>query len=116
MKTPIRLALCSLTLSGAILQTHADDSHEWLLDSIPQRWDYQSAYSQKLPTEDSWWKTFGDSTLDSLIDMAEKQNYNLSAALARIEMAKKTLDVAKSAYFPTVDLSAGWSKGQSSGA
>ncbi|MDE6638559.1 MAG: efflux transporter outer membrane subunit, partial [Muribaculaceae bacterium] len=41
---------------------------------------------------------------------------NLSAALARIEMAKKTLDAAKSAYFPTINLNAGWSKGQSSGA
>lgn len=116
MKTPIKLALFLMTLSGAAFQAKADDSHEWLLDSIPQSWNYQSAYTQKLPTEDAWWKTFGDATLDSLIDMAEKENYNLSAALARINMAKKTLDVAKSAYFPTINLSAGWSKGQSSGA
>lgn len=116
MKTPLKLAFITLILSGAPLQANADNSREWLLDSIPQRWDYQSAYSQKLPTEDAWWKTFGDSTLDSLIDMAEKENYNLSAALARIEMAKKTLDIAKSAYFPSINLSAGWSKGQSSGA
>ncbi|MDE6632428.1 MAG: TolC family protein, partial [Muribaculaceae bacterium] len=116
MKTPLKLALLTFTLSGVMLQAKADDTRQWLLDSIPSQWNYQSSYSQKLPTDDAWWKTFGDSTLDSLINMAEKENYNLSAALARIEMAKKTLDVAKSAYFPTVDLSAGWSKGQSSGA
>ena len=118
MKTPLQFALFMITISGAIfpIKVKADDSRQWLLDSVPNSWNYQSAYTQKLPTEDAWWKTFGDNTLDSLIDMAEKENYNLSAALARIEMAKKTLDAAKSAYFPTINLSAGWSKGQSSGA
>ena len=105
-----------LTATGAAFQAIADDSRGWLLDSIPQQWSYKSAYTQKLPTDDDWWKTFGDSTLDSLINMAERENYNLSATLQRIEMAKKTLDIAKSAYFPTVNVSAGWQKGQSSGA
>ncbi len=116
MKTPIKLALLTLSATGSILSAKASDSRDWLLDSIPQRWNYESAYSQKLPSDDAWWKTFGDSTLDSLIDMAEKENYNLAAALSRIEMAKKTLDAAKSAYFPTINLAAGWAKGQSSGA
>ncbi|MDE6554090.1 MAG: efflux transporter outer membrane subunit [Muribaculaceae bacterium] len=116
MKTPFKIALLIMTATGGVSQTYADDNRGWLLDSIPQKWDYQSAYSQKLPTDDDWWKTFGDPTLDSLINMAERENYNLAAALQRIEMAQKSLDVAKSAYFPTVNLSAGWSKGQSSGA
>lgn len=116
MKTPLKFALSLLTVAGTFSESVADNSHEWLLDSVPQNWNYQSAYSQKLPTEDEWWKTFGDNTLDSLIDMAEKENYNLAAALQRIEMAKKTLEVAKSAYFPTVNVSAGWQKGQTSGA
>ncbi|MDE6695370.1 MAG: efflux transporter outer membrane subunit [Muribaculaceae bacterium] len=116
MKTPLKLALLTFVLSGAASQVYASDSQDWLFDSIPDQWNYQSAYSQKLPTDDDWWKTFSDPTLDSLINIAEKENYNLSAALARIEMAKKTLDAAKSAYFPTINLNAGWSKGQSSGA
>lgn len=116
MKTPLKLALLTLFFSGVATQTYASNNQDWLLDSIPDQWNYQSAYSQKLPTDDDWWKTFSDPTLDSLINIAEKENYNLSAALARIEMAKKTLDAAKSAYFPTINLNAGWSKGQSSGA
>lgn len=116
MKTPLKIALLLFAASGPATRAIADDASTWLLDSLPQQWSYQSAYTQKLPTDDDWWKTFGDQTLDSLINMAEKENYNLSAALQRIEMAKKTLDVAKSAYFPTVNLSAGWQKGQSSGA
>ncbi|MDE7345901.1 MAG: efflux transporter outer membrane subunit [Muribaculaceae bacterium] len=116
MKTPLKTALLIFVTAGTASQAIADDSHNWLLDSIPQKWNYQSVYSQTLPTDDDWWKTFGDPTLDSLINLAEKENFNLAAALQRIEMAKKTLEVAKSAYFPSVDLSAGWSKGQSSGA
>ncbi len=116
MKTRFKIALLTLAASGSVISSKASDTRDWLLDSIPQRWNYESAYSQKLPTDDDWWKTFGDATLDSLIDMAEKENFNLAAALSRIEMAKKTLDVAKSTYFPTVNLSAGWTKGQSSGA
>lgn len=105
-----------VTLAVPASKASADDSRSWLLDSIPREWSYQSEYSQKLPTDDAWWKTFGDSTLDSLINMAERENYNLAAALQRIEIAKKTMEAAKSAYFPTVNLSAGWTKGQSSGA
>lgn len=116
MKTPLKTALIIITAGTTALNANADHSRDWLLDSIPQQWSYKSAYSQKLPTEDDWWKTFGDQTLDSLINMAERENYNLAAALQRIEMAKKTLDVAKSAYFPTINVSAGWTKGQSSGA
>ena len=116
MKTSLRIALLVLTATGGASHATAESSCEWLLDSIPQKWNYQSAYSQKLPTDDDWWKTFGDPTLDSLINLAENENYNLAAAFQRIEMAKKTLDVAKSAYFPTIGVSAGWSKGQSSGA
>ncbi|MDE5586569.1 MAG: efflux transporter outer membrane subunit [Muribaculaceae bacterium] len=116
MNTPNKIALLIMTATGASLTSGAVEPQQWLLDSLPQHWNYQSAYSQKLPTDDDWWKTFGDATLDSLINIAEKENYNISAALARIEMAKKTLDAAKSAYFPTVNLAAGWQKGQSSGA
>ncbi len=116
MKTQLKLALLTIAASSGATQAFASESNDWLLDSIPQQWEYKSAYSQKLPTDDNWWKTFEDPTLDSLINMAETKNYNLAAALSRIEIAKKTLDVAKAAYFPTVNLSAGWAKGQSSGA
>lgn len=117
MKTHLKAGLTVIAaLSSAASSFAIDPPVKWLRDSIPDSWEYVSQYSQKLPTEDAWWKTFGDNDLDSLISMAEKENYNLAAALSRIEMAKKTLEAAKSAYFPTINLSAGWTKGQSSGA
>lgn len=104
--------LFGLSVASAASQTQP----RWLTDTIPGQWSYQSPYSQKLPTDDEWWKTFGDSTLDSLINMAIDRNYNLGAALKRIELARHTMDAAKGAYFPTISLNGGWVKGQSSGA
>lgn len=89
---------------------------KYLHDPMPERWLYKSPYTQKLPQEDDWWHTFGDSTLDSLINMAMKENYNLQAAMQRIEMASRALDVARAAYYPNLGISAGYTKGQSSGA
>ena len=117
MKTPLLNGLAVIAViilhSNVMSATQPEDR---LLQPIPDKWDYVSQYNQKLPSEDDWWETFGDKTLDSLINMAERENYNVAAALARIEMAKKTLAAAKSAYFPTIGLSASWTKGQSSGA
>lgn len=83
---------------------------------MPERWLYKSPYTLKLPQEDDWWHTFGDADLDSLIKMAMKENYNLQAALQRIEMAGRAIEIARASYYPNLGVSAGYTKGQSSGA
>ncbi len=104
---------------GATLTTFAASAQtaqpRWLTDTIPGQWSYTSPYNQKLPNDDEWWKTFGDSSLDSLINMAIDRNYNLAAAVKRIDMARHTVEAAKGAYFPTINLNAGYTKGQTSG-
>lgn len=71
---------------------------------------------QVLPAEDGWWKTFGDTMLDSLISLAENNNFDIRAALIRMESASKEIALAKSAYYPTLDASAGWTRTQNAGA
>lgn len=93
-----------------------DGPGKYLHDPLPERWLYKSPYTQKLPQEDDWWRTFGDTDLDSLINMAMKENYNLQAALQRIEMASRAIEVARASYYPNLGVSAGYTKGQSSGA
>ncbi len=117
MKTLLKSTFTLISAMATAVCSYATENPvRWLRDSLPDSWEYVSQYSQKLPTEDDWWKTFGDRNLDSLISMAERENFNAGAAVSRIEMARKTLDAAKSAYFPTIDLSASWTKGQNSGA
>lgn len=83
---------------------------------MPQSWRYVEAFEQTLPDDDQWWKTFQDATLDQLVAEAVERNYNVAMAARRMEIARQTLVQARSQYFPTVGLNAGWSKSRTSGA
>jgi NodT family efflux transporter outer membrane factor (OMF) lipoprotein len=50
-----------------------------------------------------WWRSFGDSTLDGLIDRALAGNPSLKVAQARFERAQAAVGVAKSADGPQVN-------------
>lgn len=84
-------------------------------DSIPKTWSYTSDYYQNIPPEDFWWKQFNDPLLDSLIDTGIDRNFNVAIAAKRIQLARQALRQAKSGYYPTLGLSAGWTKQRSSG-
>lgn len=58
--------------------------------------------------EDAWWQSFGDPMLDSLVERGLDANYELGAAVRRVEIARAYVGQAKSAYYPTVGVSAGW--------
>lgn len=85
---------------------------------LPQAWEQSvddSTFQQTLPIDDNWWRLFEDTLLDSLIQVAINQNYSLEMAAYRVEVAQSNFRIAKSAYYPTLGLNAGWSKEQSSG-
>lgn len=105
------LALFIVTLKASAELT----PESMLRDSLPERWNYVSEFEQTLPSDDQWWKSFRDATLDSLINMAERNNYNAAIAVKRIGIARQAWNQAKAEYFPDLSLSAGWTKGQSSG-
>lgn len=77
-------------------------------------WQYSSDYTPSLPATDAWWKGFGDPLLDSLIAQASAGNYDLRLAARRLEMSRLQMRQAKSAYWPTVAASAGWTKDRTS--
>ena len=86
-----------------------------LNDSLPSQWVYDEHFDQSLPTDDRWWNYFDDPVLDSLIVMGVENNYNVLMAARRIEMARQSLNSARSGYFPTLNLSGGWNKNRPSG-
>ena len=63
----------------------------------------------------AWWRRFNDATLDSLIILGEKNNYDAAAAVRRIAIARAQLGTARSAWFPQIDVSAGYNRERSSG-
>ena len=104
--------LCLLVPIGVMAQTE----HKYLDRALPGSWSEEgSDFQQTLPVEDNWWRNFKDPLLDSLIEVAVKQNYSVQMAMDRIAMAKANLRSAQGSYSPTLGLSAGWTRQQSSG-
>jgi NodT family efflux transporter outer membrane factor (OMF) lipoprotein len=54
------------------------------------------------PPPETWWRSFDDTTLDRLVDMAVQQNLPLQVAGLRIMQARAQLGVANAAIYPTV--------------
>lgn len=94
----------------------AQTEHKYLDHALPEAWqENDSSFQQTLPVEDNWWRNFDDPVLDSLIDVAVKQNYSVQMAADRIAMAKANLRIQQGSYSPSLGLSAGWNRQQSSG-
>ncbi|CAI8793132.1 efflux transporter outer membrane subunit [Methylocaldum szegediense] len=55
----------------------------------------------------TWWKSFGDSVLDRLMDQALTGNLDLKLALARIDQARAQRRGTRAELFPSVDAMAG---------
>lgn len=88
----------------------------YLDNPLPTEWEEDSkVFQQVLPVDDQWWKSFQDSMLDSLIAVAIQRNYSVMTAIDRINMAQANLRIARSNFFPTIGLNAGWTRDQTSG-
>jgi multidrug efflux system outer membrane protein len=70
----------------------------------------KSAEAKEIAAE--WWKAFGDPQLPVLVEEALHYNQDLALALARLDEARALAGVAKSAYFPTLDLGAQFGESQ----
>lgn len=100
----------------SVLIAQNERVNKYLQQALPIVWeDNDSTFQQTLPVDDSWWKSFDDRILDSLINISVKQNYSALMALNRIDIAKATLRSEQGSYYPTLTLDAGWNKEQSSG-
>ena len=77
-----------LLLSGAALLSACTVGPDYKHPDTPTPRSWSSAVPQggALPSPD-WWRSFGSQQLDSLIQRAQKQNYDLAAAAARIQEA-----------------------------
>lgn len=107
----MRCAAITMFVAFAVPQMFSSDrSREVLRDSIPGHWTYDSHFDQTLPTDDNWWHRLGDPVLDSLINIGEKNNYDVLEASHRIVMAKEAIKSVQAGYYPTLSLQGGWNK------
>lgn len=59
------------------------------------------------PVSGHWWKTFGDETLNDLVDQALDDNLTLKAGYQRLMQARAVADRQSASLFPTLDATAG---------
>lgn len=104
-----------ITLSCGLCLTSASAQRPIKADDMPLQWRYTETFDQTIPTSDTWWKSFGDAILDSLISVGIANNYDVLSAQRRINIARQNLRQARSAYFPTLTASGAWSASRSSG-
>ena len=114
--------LLLLTITAAAQKP--SKAERYLRSQMPQEWGAMSEgnlnmdeqlFQQTLPVEDEWWKVFGDPMLDSLITVAVDQSFDVLMAIDRMNMAKYSMRIARSNFFPTLTFGAGWTKEQTSG-
>ena len=59
----------------------------------------------KAPASAPWWRSFGDATLDALVDQALRDSPTLAAAQARLRQARATLSQRDAERLPTASAS-----------
>ena len=62
-----------------------------------------------------WWHHFEDSTLVALVHSAVENNYNVQAAIRRIDASKASLAGTRASYYPSISLNAGYDYNRDSG-
>lgn len=105
------LLLGSISLSGCIV-SRVDPQKPQL--PLPEALPAPTQATTSLP--DPWWKIFGDSRLDALIEEALRHNADVAVAAARVAQARGALGIANADRLPSLDLQAEATRSKESGA
>lgn len=103
-----------LLLTVVLFPLKAQKNEKWLKHPMPDSFPADSFIEQKLPIEEQWWTTFNDPLLDSLIQVATTNNWDLLIARNRIAQARAAMMSAYGGLLPSFSLSAGWNRARSS--
>ena len=100
-KSVTGLSLAVITLAGCTMQP----AYVRPPIAVPDRWQGAEVLgsTQPLWPDGAWWQSFGDVTLNGLVDAALADNHDLKAAVSRIAQARSTARIAASSLYPTVD-------------
>lgn len=109
-----KYAIAGIALIIGGLSIHAETLPTGVPADMPRHWTYTPAFTQESPATDSWWLSFDDATLNSLISQGVDSNYDIAMALKRIAASRAAIGQARAGYFPQLNVSASWTKEQMS--
>lgn len=78
--------------------------------TVPAKWDAADTTKAGEAVATGWWQRFGSAELDQLMSDALAANHDLAAATTRIEQARASSKIARSALAPSVGASASASR------
>ena len=115
MKNLFKILLI-IALSWTAGAAQAQNTSRYLDKELASGWRSYSDTEQigELPSSE-WWKKFGDSTLDSLIEVGLQRNYNVAMATRRIQIAQNAVGSARASYYPDFSVGVGYNIARSSG-
>lgn len=96
-------------LSGCTVRPF-DDS---LTFALPAK--FEATNSTKPPRVTQWWRRFGSDELNGYMAVADDDNLDIAAAVARLEQSEAQAQIARSALFPAFTYGDNSSRSQSSG-
>lgn len=73
------------------------------------------SWGQGRKRKEAWWQQLEDATLDSLMEVALRQNGAVHSAWDRVEQARRQLWAQRGAYAPVIGLGGGWTRQQTPG-
>ncbi len=77
----------------------------------PEKWSTEQAHHAAVAQSAvAWWKTFGDSKLDSLIERAVQSNLDLRLARVRLQEVRKQLGITLASTGPSLSASASYAR------
>ncbi|MDE6272206.1 MAG: TolC family protein [Muribaculaceae bacterium] len=84
-------------------------------NNLPSGYGFTAFSSASMPEVEEWWMTFKDPVLNRVEAIVRNNNFNLRAALKRIEASRQMLRQTYSGYYPTISLMAGYDIDRDSG-
>ncbi|HEY0295675.1 MAG TPA: efflux transporter outer membrane subunit [Bordetella sp.] len=78
--------------------------------SYKEQGPWKTAQPGNIDDRQDWWKSYGDSTLDQLMDQANAANLTVQVAMAQYRQARAEDQAARSSFWPQLGLSAGPSR------
>jgi NodT family efflux transporter outer membrane factor (OMF) lipoprotein len=105
------LLLSGCTLGPDFTPPKPDTPAGWTQDALqPGAKPNKQSSATTAPVTATWWASFNDPTLTSLVARASSANFDLKQATLRIAEARAQRDITGAAQFPTLDANGGYTR------
>ncbi|GGH13040.1 RND transporter [Alsobacter metallidurans] len=110
LRLALAAALAALALAGCLPIEKPDAA----LD-VPSQYRAAKGAPGGAPSRVAWWRSFGSAELTRIMEAVETDNFDIGAAVYRIQQADAQARIAGAALLPTLDASSDASRGRQSG-